>query len=111
MKLKENSCPNCESLRQERDRLALKLEIIGKLGCTECSDKLQAGAAREKALVEALEKAKALVDVQAKDESLWFEAVYVSEAILQQALRKLHEVIEGKSQEDCAKAALAERVK
>lgn len=49
--------------------------------------------------------ARALVDEQADDEGLWFEAHYISEAILQQALRKLHEVIEGKSQEECALAA------
>ena len=48
-----------------------------------------------------------VVDEQANDEGLWCETKYASEAYLQQALRKLHEVIEGKSAEDCAKAVLA----
>ena len=45
---------------------------------------------------------KALVDEQANDEGLWFEAETCAEAYLQQALRKLHAVIEGKPPEDCA---------
>ena len=35
-----------------------------------------------------------LVNEQAEDEGLWFEAVYVSEAYLQQELRRLHATIE-----------------
>ena len=41
------------------------------------------------------EKLKALVDKQAKDEGLWFNAKYVTEAYLQNALRELHAAIEG----------------
>lgn len=37
---------------------------------------------------------KTLVDEQAKDEGLWFFAVYSTEAYLQAELRRLHAVIE-----------------
>lgn len=35
-----------------------------------------------------------LINKQAKDDGLWFDARYVSDAYLQQELRKLHAVIE-----------------
>lgn len=44
---------------------------------------------------EILQKARALVDQQAEDEGLWFRAEQASEAYLQQALRKLHALLEG----------------
>ena len=47
-----------------------------------------------------------VVDEQANDEGLWCETKYASEAYLQEALRRLHEVIEGKSAEECARAVL-----
>lgn len=50
-----------------------------------------------------------VVDEQANDEGLWCETKYASEAYLQAALRRLHEVIEGKSAEECAIAVLANR--
>jgi hypothetical protein len=53
-----------------------------------------------------LEEAQQLVAEQAKDEGLWFKAQTAPEAYLQQALRKLHEVIEGKSQTECAEDAI-----
>ena len=37
---------------------------------------------------------KKLVNEQAEDEGLWFEAKYASEAYLQKALRRLHKIIE-----------------
>ena len=40
---------------------------------------------------------RALVDEQAEDDGLWFVAQYAPEAYLQKALRRLHEVIEGKT--------------
>lgn len=43
-----------------------------------------------------LAEIRALVDEQAKDDGLWFRAQHASEAYLQQALRKLHAVVEGK---------------
>lgn len=45
---------------------------------------------------------KALVEEQANDDGLWFIAETVAEAYLQQALRRLHAVIEGKSPHECA---------
>lgn len=50
------------------------------------------------------ERLRALVNEQAEDEGLWFKAEYITEAYLQQALRKLHALIEG---DELALAALA----
>lgn len=44
-----------------------------------------------------LNKVISLVNKQAKDEGLWFKSQYVSEAYLQDALRELHALIEGKT--------------
>jgi len=53
---------------------------------------------KEKAAWEAKEKALLeLVNQQAEDEGLWFDATTAPEAYLQQELRKLHVAIEGKS--------------
>lgn len=41
-----------------------------------------------------LEKIQAVVDEQAKDQALWFIAETITEAYLQQELRRLHKVIE-----------------
>jgi len=43
---------------------------------------------------EAIKTVKALVDEQAEDEGLWFEAETVPEAYLQRKLRELHALIE-----------------
>lgn len=43
---------------------------------------------------EALTAIQAAVDMQAEDDALWFDARTVTEAYLQQELRKLHAVIE-----------------
>lgn len=48
----------------------------------------------------------ALVAQQAEDDGLWFRAETAAEAYVQQALRKLHEAIEGKSQTECAIEAI-----
>ncbi len=40
------------------------------------------------------EQVQALVDKQAEDDGLWFQAEHASEAYLQQELRKLHAAIE-----------------
>jgi hypothetical protein len=42
----------------------------------------------------ALEEIRKLVDRQAEDEGLWFQAVTAPEAYLQQELRLLHALIE-----------------
>jgi hypothetical protein len=44
-----------------------------------------------------LEEIQAVVDEQAEDEGLWFIAETITEDILQRALRRLHEVIERKT--------------
>ncbi len=41
--------------------------------------------------------ARQLVEQQANDDGLWFVATTITEAYLQQALRKLHEAVEGSS--------------
>ena len=53
-----------------------------------------------------LAEARAIVDEQANDDGLWFLAETAPEAYLQQALRRLHEAIEGKTQERCAIEAI-----
>jgi hypothetical protein len=40
-----------------------------------------------------------LVDKQAEDEALWFDADYITEAYIQEALRKLHYAIEATRKE------------
>lgn len=48
-----------------------------------------------------------VVEAQANDEALWAETKYISEAYLQQELRRLHAVIEGISPEEHARRTLA----
>ena len=45
-------------------------------------------------------KIRALVNEQAEDEGLWFKATTVTEAYLQQELRRLHGVIEDEGSSD-----------
>ena len=51
---------------------------------------------------------KALVEEQANDDGLWFVAETCAEAYLQQELRRLHAVIEGKSPDQYVVDLLAE---
>jgi len=53
---------------------------------------------------------KALVEEQANDDGLWFQAETCAEAYLQQELRRLHATIEGKSPEQCVSDLLAQGV-
>ena len=46
------------------------------------------------ALKERLARITSVVDEQAEDDGLWFVAIYITEANLQQALRRLHQEIE-----------------
>jgi hypothetical protein len=46
----------------------------------------------------------AVVEEQAKDEGLWFQAETAMEAYVQTALRRLHAIIEGKAPDKCADA-------
>lgn len=50
---------------------------------------------------------QAVASEQAEDPGLWFIAETAAEAYLQDALRRLHAAIEGKSPEECARAALS----
>lgn len=60
---------------------------------------------------ERLEAAMQLVNAQAENASIFYPAPTASEAYLQQELRKLHEIIEGKSQAHCAAVAIGEILK
>jgi len=51
----------------------------------------------------------ALVDEQAKDAGLWFAAQSAAEAYVQAELRRLHEVIEGKSGDEIARDLVSTR--
>jgi hypothetical protein len=48
-----------------------------------------------RALSQKLKSIQDLVDKQAEDPGIWFDASHISEAYLQQELRRLHAVIEG----------------
>lgn len=48
------------------------------------------------------DKARKVVEIQALDDGLWFEAQFLTEDYLQKALRRLHEAVEGRTQEECA---------
>lgn len=52
--------------------------------------------------------ARLLVEHQALDDGLWFIAETAPEAYLQQELRRLHELIEGKTSIECALEILNE---
>ena len=49
---------------------------------------------------ERMNEVEELVVTQAEDEGLWFEAATAPEAYLQEALRKLHRLIEGEDDEN-----------
>lgn len=55
------------------------------------------------AIVADRERLRRLVDEQAEDEDLWFNAVMASESYLQQELRRLHAAIEGAQAEQGSK--------
>ena len=55
---------------------------------------------------ERLKLIRDIVNRQADDEALWCRAKYASEAYIQSALRKLHEVIEGVTGDQIAKSIL-----
>ncbi len=61
---------------------------------------------------ERLHEARTIVDAQAEDEVLWsipfMGLPSIQEEYLQKELRRLHEAIEGKTAEECAREALKE---
>lgn len=75
--------------------------LQGNVTCDEAADRISADGER-------LATLRALVDKQAADPSLWFQHRYITEDILQRALRTLHAAIEGVSPEAAALAALTE---
>ena len=58
-----------------------------------------------------LEAAMQLVNKQADNPAIWFKAETAPEAFLQQELRKLHEIIGGKSIAHCGTVAIAKMLK
>jgi hypothetical protein len=60
----------------------------------------------EMRLLAAFQAAIVVVNEQAEDDGLWFVPQTITEDYLQRALRRLHEAVEGKSQEQCAVEAL-----
>lgn len=56
--------------------------------------------------VRQLEDAKSEVYLQAESPLLWGQAATMQSVHLQTALRRLHEIIEGKTSEQCARAVL-----
>lgn len=58
-----------------------------------------------------LEAAMQLVNKQINNPTLWYPADTASGVIMQQELRKLHEIIEGKSQTHCAAVAIGKILK
>ena len=64
--------------------------LITRAGWSEYPDDATAAA-------DYIELLRNIVNEQAEDEGLWFDAQHAPEAYLQQELRKLHAAIEGKS--------------
>lgn len=49
---------------------------------------------KNKSIYDSIKRIKNLVDKQAEDEGLWYNARYITEDYLQRELRKLHKIIE-----------------
>jgi hypothetical protein len=75
-----------------REPLLKKIEWIQKFG--RWTDRRQAIVERLQAAEHKLSAIRSVVNEQAEDTGLWFDAVYATEAYLQQKLRRLHAVIE-----------------
>ena len=82
--------------RLEAEKVLLKKTVVGLRETQEVESYLRLEAEKAE-LVE-------LVQEQAEDEALWFITVNAAEAYLQQELRRLHAVIEGKMIAQSAKA-------
>lgn len=75
-----------ERLTSKLDACQEELEATGKL-CDSAQE-------MTKRAMDRLGAIRAVVDAQAEDEGLWFQAKTAPEAYLQQELRKLHEAVE-----------------
>ncbi len=106
------ACPVCPVLREEPSKPTGGMatgEAADRQGCThgfwQCIDcGFEQRGHPKPSLSPEMAQLRALVNEQAEDEGLWFRAVYVSEAYLQQALRLIHDraeklldALEGKS--------------
>ena len=80
-------CPGCNTNKKADE---------GHHLCRECEGYVPADArvGTIATLRAQLDEAQSLVDEQAEDEGLWFQAQTAPEAYLQQELRRLHAVIE-----------------
>lgn len=81
-----------EMHKQKEHAEAAEREISALRRVWEDAKKLHAQEMGE--LCAQLEAIRSLVNVQAEDHGLWFEAEHAPEAYLQQELRKLHSIIE-----------------
>jgi hypothetical protein len=88
----------CQDAAEAREILPLLNEIDSAL--SRAAEASPRPAVRSEAL--------RVVAEQSEEEYLWFIAKTPGEEILQIALRRLHAAVEGKSQEECAIAALSE---
>lgn len=82
-------------LADERDALRAELEDAKLAARYETDVARQAVSAMNMARAD-LTAIRAVVDEQAKDDGLWFDAVTAPEAFLQQELRRLHAAVDGK---------------
>jgi hypothetical protein len=76
------------------DRSSLELPTDDTIP-REIHDGLRAEIAKHEASTQRLLNIIAVVNEQAEDFGLWFDAVYATEAYLQQELRRLHSAIDG----------------
>lgn len=70
---------------------------------------LESGREADKRVAELEGKLGAAQEIaaqQAEDDALWAQCVYMSEAYMQQELRRLTEAVEGKTSVECAKTVL-----
>lgn len=70
-------------------------------------DRLVSAEQRAEAAEKKLEAALAVVDEQINDQALWAHCKFISEAYMQQELRRLHEAVEGITSEEHARRTLA----
>ncbi len=109
--LKEADLVPRSELDRKFDAAAEKWIEVNMMGLVKERDeaRMQLGRCNEanKELGKQLEALRKTVDEQAKDEGLWFVAKTEPEAYLQKALRRLHEIIEGKTSTERALELLA----
>ena len=99
--------PTDEAAWRERLKAAeLNAAKVGNAVAAGLLAQIDTKDARIAELEKALRDARQITDEQAEDAFLWFMPQYITEDALQCALRRLHAAIEGKTPEECARAAL-----